>query len=369
MRVASRFQVLVVFLAIIICGPAYSQQQSFILNGDFEDVNTCSEYKSECGVEGWFYLSDVKAQMRSNEIPDSIYGDNSYALYMKWLGYEGFAPVIGTLLPCGLQKGNSYTFSGLISAELNTQLQLFPGIALGQKYYVPRRPFVKDITPVKISAITNIPKSYFFKFTYTFTATGEEKYLTFGVFVNVDTTGAKKAFIGNQTITMTLDHFQLVSSDPKETVCPVFETNKKRIYQFDQRHRDMDYPLYGKGEVAIKLDDQDSSYRTAQLPPPPIIYTDTLKLSDVFFDFNKANLKPAAINMLHEYFRQSTDKTPIDSIRIEGHTDSIGTEAANMLLSTNRCNAVRNWLLKELNLQESILYSLPFGESKPMASN
>jgi hypothetical protein len=38
-------------------------QANLLLNGDFKDVNTCSEYKAECGVEGWFYLKDVKVQV------------------------------------------------------------------------------------------------------------------------------------------------------------------------------------------------------------------------------------------------------------------------------------------------------------------
>jgi hypothetical protein len=94
-------------------------QANLLLNGGFEDINTCTEYKAECGVEGWFYLQDVKAQMMTNETNHQLLGANSYALFCNWGGYTDFTPIIGTLLPCRLQKGNQYIFKGLISSKLN----------------------------------------------------------------------------------------------------------------------------------------------------------------------------------------------------------------------------------------------------------
>lgn len=346
-------------------------QTNLLLNGGFEDINTCTEYKAECGVEGWFYLSEVKAQMLPNEDSNSaLFGANSYAIYTKWRGFDGFTPVIGTLLPCGLQKGHGYTFKGVISAKLHTNLVLKPGIALGEKYYVPGRPFSKTMTPAVISDIQPVPATDFFSFTYHFTAGGNERYLTFGNFITEDTTGAKKAFIGTQTVSLVLDNFELVPDDPREGPCTAFEKNKEAIYTYNYRHKEMDYPLFGKGEIAVRLETSDSSFSTRDRPPPPVVQTDTLKLGDVFFDFNKARLKPEALSMLERFFVTTAgDRAPIDSIYIEGHTDSIGTDDKNIKLSMARCESIRTWLVQHTALTLVQLPIHPFGESKPVATN
>ena len=74
-------------------------QTNLLLNGDFEEINTCTEYSAECGVEGWFYLRDVKVQMLGNETNTNRLGSNSFGVFFNWLGYTGFAPVIGAILP------------------------------------------------------------------------------------------------------------------------------------------------------------------------------------------------------------------------------------------------------------------------------
>ena len=188
-----------------------SAQTNLLLNGGFEDVNTCTEYSAECGVEGWFYLKDVKAQMLSNESTTKLLGTNSFGIFYNWLGYTAFTPLIGAILPCGLQKDNRYTFRGIISAKLNPKLILQAGIYLGQKFFVPRRPFSANLKPDSIVSIKPLPNTAFYQFEYSFIATGEERYLTFGTFIKEDTVGTKKKLIGTQTVSLVLDNFQLLS--------------------------------------------------------------------------------------------------------------------------------------------------------------
>ena len=87
------------------------------------------------------------------------FGSNSFGIFYNWLGYRDFTPVIGTMLPCGLQKGNRYTFKGIISAKLNPKLILTPGICVGEKFYVPKRAFSKNMKPDKIILVNKIPQS------------------------------------------------------------------------------------------------------------------------------------------------------------------------------------------------------------------
>ena len=202
------------FSLLVIISFTSKGQRNLLLNGSFEDINTCTEYSAECGVEGWFYLRDVKAQMLNNDTIGSVFGANTFGIFTNWQGYTGFTPVIGTLLPCQLQKGKQYTFKGLVAASLNSKLDLKLGVCLGERFYVPNRPFSKTLYPDSIENVKALPESDFFQFEYIFEATGKEKYLTLGTYVHEDRTGAIKKFIGTQTISLKLDNFELLSSDP-----------------------------------------------------------------------------------------------------------------------------------------------------------
>ncbi len=345
-------------------------QTNLLLNDGFEDVNTCTEYTAECGVEGWFYLKDVKAQMLTNDATTNKPGNNSFGINYNWLGYTGFSPIIGTILPCGLQKGNRYTFKGVISALLNPKLVLKPGICTGEKFYVPNRPFSKKMQPDSIVLLKKIPDSRFYTFIYSFVADGTEKYLTFGTYVSEDTVGGKKKLTGTQTVSLVLDNFQLIPENEKETACANFNLNKEKIYNYNFRHKEMDYSLYGKGELAITFTKTDSNHITLiKEPPPAPIKPDTLKLGDAFFDFNKADLKPGTLKMLETFFIKNRNSSAIDSIYVEGHTDSIGTDSRNLELSLQRCESIKQWLSNHNIVAATIIQVHPFGKSKPIASN
>ena len=97
-----------VLLWFLIMAQTGTAQTNLLLNGGFEQINTCTEYKAECGVEAWFYLKDVKVQMLSNEVRSNLLGQNSFGIFYNWKEFTGFTPVIGTLLPCRLQAGKEY---------------------------------------------------------------------------------------------------------------------------------------------------------------------------------------------------------------------------------------------------------------------
>jgi len=343
-------------------------QHNLLLNGGFEDINTCTEYNAECGVEAWFYLLEVKAQMQTNETNIDLLGFNSLAVDYKWQGFEGLSPVIGTILPCRLQKDSTYIFRGIFSATLNALLIMKPGVALGEKFYVPQRPFSTQMQPAEITSIKQIPKTNFFRFEYSFTATGKEKYLTFGTFISKDTT-KKMKLTRTPIITLTMDDFELRSVNSNEVVCNYYEANKKKIYGYNFRHREMDNNLFTKGELPIDLAKIDSNYLTNFETPKKTIKPDTLKLSDVLFDFNKADLKPEGIKMLEFFFYPVELNQTIDSIYIEGHTDSIGSDEKNFKLSFDRSKSVQSWLTLNHILSPEQIQIHSFGRTRPVADN
>jgi len=53
---------------------------------------------------------------------------------------------------------------------------------------------------------------------------------------------------------------------------------------------------------------------------------------------------------------------------VEGHTDSVGSDALNMKLSENRATSVRDFLVHE-GIVTSSITSRGFGKSQPVATN
>lgn len=89
---------------------------------------------------------------------------------------------------------------------------------------------------------------------------------------------------------------------------------------------------------------------------------------DVKFDFDKAQVKPesvADIRALADFMNQY----PQTATTVEGHTDSVGTDAYNQRLSERRAAAVRDVLVNQYGVDAGRVSSVGYGESRPVADN
>lgn len=89
--------------------------------------------------------------------------------------------------------------------------------------------------------------------------------------------------------------------------------------------------------------------------------------NEVLFDFNSASLRSSSRNALRE-MANVFDKYPDTTIKVEGHTDSIGTASYNERLSERRADSVANYL-ENLGVRNARIRSIGFGESQPRSSN
>ncbi len=90
--------------------------------------------------------------------------------------------------------------------------------------------------------------------------------------------------------------------------------------------------------------------------------------SDLLFDFNSYTLRQSARVSLMKV-ALLIDQHPDLVCWVEGHTDLIGSESANLLLSQKRAMAVKIWLVKTLDLDEQRIAVRGFGESKPLVKS
>lgn len=88
----------------------------------------------------------------------------------------------------------------------------------------------------------------------------------------------------------------------------------------------------------------------------------------ILFDTGSDVLRPESTPTLQE-IGQTLKDHPDLRLRIEGHTDNVGSEAANQQLSEARAAAVKAFLVAAYGLDETRLEAHGFGPSQPVASN
>ena len=98
------------------------------------------------------------------------------------------------------------------------------------------------------------------------------------------------------------------------------------------------------------------------------ITNDKIEISQkVFFEVNKTIIKPVSYGILNEVAQVLKDY-PNVTIRIEGHTDSDGSDAANMVLSQGRSEAVMSYMIQQ-GVDAKRLTAQGFGETRPIDTN
>ena len=90
-------------------------------------------------------------------------------------------------------------------------------------------------------------------------------------------------------------------------------------------------------------------------------------LSNLHFETGKSTIKPSSypsLNQLAEFLiRKKTQK-----ILIAGHTDNVGEPAANNMLSLNRAETVKKYLMSK-GVPVELLKAKGYGDTKPIADN
>jgi len=99
----------------------------------------------------------------------------------------------------------------------------------------------------------------------------------------------------------------------------------------------------------------------------PLEIGQSIRLNNIFFEFAKATLTKESSHELDRilpYF----EKFPGLRIEISGHTDAIGSDAANQKLSEDRASSVREYLIGK-GVRIDKVEAVGYGEAMPVATN
>ena len=104
-------------------------------------------------------------------------------------------------------------------------------------------------------------------------------------------------------------------------------------------------------------------------PKPAPVVIPTVVVEGTNFDFDKATLKPGAIEILDQDAKAINDNAKfVKQVNITGHTDSIGSEAYNQGLSERRAAAVADYLAGK-GVSRDVMNVKGMGETQPVADN
>jgi outer membrane protein OmpA-like peptidoglycan-associated protein len=92
-----------------------------------------------------------------------------------------------------------------------------------------------------------------------------------------------------------------------------------------------------------------------------------ITLEDILFEYDEAILRPAGWELVSTIGHYVTQNPGI-TVRVEGHTDNVGSTEYNMQLSKRRAETVRN-VLRARGVESSRISVENYGESKPIADN
>ncbi len=105
-------------------------------------------------------------------------------------------------------------------------------------------------------------------------------------------------------------------------------------------------------------------------PPPPAPAPkprEIFRLTGIYFDFDKSDLKKAGKDTLEAAVKY-LNANPGAKVEIQGHTDSLGTDAYNRSLSDRRATVVMKYL-RSRGIEASRMSTKGLGENEPTADN
>jgi outer membrane protein OmpA-like peptidoglycan-associated protein len=139
----------------------------------------------------------------------------------------------------------------------------------------------------------------------------------------------------------------------------------------------------GDWTLVFAHDDYGSVRRPVALPPGTtemvvevvmepakveVTEVEIVTLEEIFFDFDKATIKPVSMRIVEEIAATLLGNPHIKLLEVQGHTSAEGTEQYNLDLSQRRVESVVATLV-ERGVERGRLTPKGYGESQPIASN
>ncbi|MBO9201241.1 MULTISPECIES: OmpA family protein [Niastella] len=348
--------------SVLLLAGITGNSQNLVANGSFEDANLCTEFHKYCAPEAWIATSH-EANYYYGDMSIAYDGYRYVGLTAGSVNRKGVRNFIRTQLLCGLRKGSQYNVDFYVSAT-NKVLDSI-GVYFSAEDFLYEQRSYRDIQPVwwyiKSGGALSQPLNKWQKVHFVYTATGNEAYLTIGLFKRTDFTGSLKPDFQDEYLFL-LDKVSLTPVNSNERICTEAEQEKWRIYKADDRHERLDKMI-------------SNHLKNPPVPKPALALTripyvqhiDTLIIPDIYFVSASFELSKKSFELLDSFAHKMTGV--MDSVVVKGHTDSIGNLQYNQELSQNRAVSVKQYLMTKVPSLGVNFIARGYAFSQPIASN
>jgi outer membrane protein OmpA-like peptidoglycan-associated protein len=328
--------------------------QDLILNGDFEDINICSEFLAPCAPQAW--------RLTSTNLP--LFGEGKVGFIVFNSSVPNIRSYLQSRLIDTLILGEEYKLSLDIKPGSSYINEI--GVKLSDSIILTKSDILLRIDPDfefidNKSLLQHKNGKLWLHLEKNFIANSKALYIIIGNFYS-DNELIKKNLKGEvgqyENIYYYVDKVKLESINNLHSM-----TNKglvkDLIYAQHQRHPVPDslFVLKAK-DFTNRIETYQKTYKT----------TDTVLLyNDLLFAFNSYEASESLTEKIDSIFINL--RGSIESIEVIGHTDNIGSNQYNQKLSLKRAQTVATYILSIFNLPEEKIKYSGVGSSNPIFSN
>lgn len=143
-----------------------------------------------------------------------------------------------------------------------------------------------------------------------------------------------------------------------------YETELTRDLTFPVEAKEIEYETF-TGEISTKdSDDMDEMRYDIQLNPVKDVEY-LAEINNIYFDFDKSNIRPDAAKELDKLIALMKDEYPDLVIEIGSHTDRRGSNAYNEKLAERRAKSTYDYLISKGIAEDRIMEYKGYGETEP----
>nr|HPI79989.1 OmpA family protein [Cyclobacteriaceae bacterium] len=155
----------------------------------------------------------------------------------------------------------------------------------------------------------------------------------------------------------------IIDLDEGVEVAPKF-LSEEGTFHFDLINK-RNYLLIIQGDDFFRIEELFFLDGGAQMDREAGPIESKIAFESLEFENGKADILPSMHNDLDKIANFLIDHPKL-GLRISGHTDSAGKEEANLKLSQDRADAIRQYLIQEFNIQEGRVEAKGYGSSMPI---
>jgi outer membrane protein OmpA-like peptidoglycan-associated protein len=301
-----------------------------------------------------------------------------------------------TALSQPLEEGRSYclkTMARLLDVKsLGNEYHDKIGILFTSYPFSVEKPFFPGDSPENFWLIPDtINRMEWFPLETEYVANGTEKYLTIGYFMSLGISD----YIKKQEFDFMLGNSKAKQEEPEKQAIPPPDFSKKGGKPSKKQEREMaefrksvmtQSDEHSTGSMPVDrrkirftlryyLDDiclapvlaDGNCDCEPELPPVDLSEGATVRMENLLFESGKAVLKSESEYAL-EVLAGMMNANPAKEISIHGHTDNVGKDESNLLLSQERAKAVYDYLISVKVAPERLSFQ-GFGSTVPIADN